>query len=90
MAMSAAELGARVDQQQMQIADLATQVDTLNNLNVTGINIGELRQEIVDTFRRAQARISTLEAKMVDLDQEMDRVQLFVSTAKKRPSTRAP
>ena len=82
--MSEADLGARVDQQHMQIADLATQVDTLNNLNVTGINICELRQETIDTFRRAQARISTLEAKMVDLDQEMDRVLQLVSAAKEK------
>ncbi len=39
MAMSAGELAARIDQQQMQIQDLATQVDVLNNVNVTGINL---------------------------------------------------
>ena len=73
MAMSAAELGARIDQQQMQLQDLATQVDILNRLT-SNVNTATLKQEIIETFKRAQERITALESKAVLLDQEMDKV----------------
>ena len=74
MAMSNAELGAHIDQHRMQIADLATQVDILNQL-VSNINIATLKADVIATFARAQARITALESKSVDLDQEIDKMQ---------------
>ena len=74
MAMSNAELGAHIDQHRMQIADLATQVDILNQL-VSNIDIATLKADVIATFARAQARITALESKSVDLDQEIDKMQ---------------
>ena len=82
MAMSNAELGERIwQQQQQQIQDLATQTDTLTHL-LGGINVGTLKQDIIDTFARCQARITALENKLLDLDQEMDKTQQVVKDAK--------
>ena len=51
MAASVGELTARIDQQQMQIADLATQVDIINNMQ-SNINTGTLKQEIIEHIIR--------------------------------------
>ena len=81
MATSLGEVSAKVDMQHMQIEDIATQIDTVNNL-MSGINVSSLRQEIIDTFKRAQDRISALEAKVVLLDTEMDKTQATVKEKK--------
>ena len=81
MAMSNAELGERIGQQQQQIQDLATQTDNLTHL-LGSINVGALKQDIIDTFARCQSRLTALEAKMVDLDTEMDKTQDKVKEAK--------
>ena len=85
MAMSNAELGERIGQQQMQIQDLATQADNVNQL-LNNINVANLRQEIIDTFTRCQARIASLETKLVDLDTEMDKTQQLVKDSKSNDS----
>ena len=73
MAETMGSLTARVDQQQMQIVDLATQVDNINH-SLAGLNMSEMRAEIIDTFKGAQARIKSLDEKFLILEQEMDKV----------------
>lgn len=85
--VSVYDVNTRVDQQQLQIQDLATQYGDLNN-RMAGINLGGLKQDIIDTCKRCQERIKQLDETVVELDKSVEtakqyRPDKFVSLADK-------